>query len=95
MMNGDEMTLTEMLSKEVGVNGANPTHVPNSQSLQRQASSQLSVKRINRPASVPSTKKFDDCGVRRLQKVFIYVTYAMLNVNLLVLRWYITYSSLY
>ena len=66
MMNGDEMTLTEMLSKEVGVNGANPTHVPNSQSLQRQASSQLSVKRINRPASVPSTKKFEDCGVGTL-----------------------------
>ena len=66
IINGDEMTLTEMLSKEVGVNGVNPTHVPNSQSLQRQASSQLTVKQINRPASVPSTKKFDDCGVGRL-----------------------------
>jgi hypothetical protein len=66
--NGDEMTLNELLSKEPCVTDSTGNHlrilgsVPESQYVQRHNCS-LSVRKINRPASVPSTKKFDECGV--------------------------------
>ena len=66
--NGDEMTLNELLSTEKCVTNNTSSHlrvpgsVDESQHFQRQNCS-LSVRKINRPASVPSTKKFDECGV--------------------------------
>ena len=66
--NGDVMTLNELISKEPCVTNNTDCHlrIPGSvhglQHLQRQNCS-LSVRKINRPASVPSTKKFDECGV--------------------------------
>ena len=69
-MNGDGLTLVEMLNKEpslVHLNGGQfiiPSAISDSQPhFQRQNCAKLSVKKIHRPASVPSTKKFEDCGV--------------------------------
>ena len=62
------ITVTEMLSTEPktvnkDVNDhQNPVATPELKSFQRQ-NCIPSARRINRPASVPSTKKFEDCGV--------------------------------
>ena len=69
-MNGDGLTLVEMLNKEPSLahlNGGQfiiQSAISDSQPhFQRQNCAKLSVKKIHRPASVPSTKKFEDCGV--------------------------------
>ena len=62
------MTVTEMLSTESKTvnkdvnNHQIPVATPDLKSFQRQ-NCIPSARRINRPASVPSTKKFEDCGV--------------------------------
>ena len=71
------MTLTEMLSKESaklsnlgGSNFKSSGSGTDLQPFQRQGCS-LSVKKINRPASVPSTKKFEDGGVSVKKHVYL------------------------
>ena len=74
-MNNDGMTLVELLAEEPSLsllNGGkfvNPNSTSESQPyIQRQTSAKLSVKKIHRPSSVPSTKKFEDYGVSTLNK---------------------------
>ena len=69
-MNGDGLTLVEMLNKEPSLahlHGGQfiiQSAISDSQPhFQRPNCAKLSVKKIHRPASVPSTKKFEDCGV--------------------------------
>ena len=68
-----------MLSKEPSfahLNGGqfiSPGSVTESQPyIQRQTLNKLSVKKIHRPASVPSTKKFEDCGVSSINIFCLY-----------------------
>ena len=74
--NGDVMTLNELLSKENSFANNTGGHIqisgtgPDSQPFQRQNCS-LSARKINRPASVPSTKKFDECGVSTVKTIKI------------------------
>ena len=64
----DTITFNEMLSSELNHSRASSgLHQPlqsasHLQNFQR-PNCALSAKRLNRPASVPSTKKFEDCGV--------------------------------
>ena len=64
----DTVTFNEMLSSELNRSRASGglhqtlQSVSHLQNFQR-PNCALSAKRLNRPASVPSTKKFEDCGV--------------------------------
>ena len=80
-----------MLNKEpslVHLNGGQfiiPSAIPDSQShFQRPNCAKLSVKKIHRPASVPSTKKFEDCGVSimiNIDKILNSMTKLILDIK--------------
>ena len=74
--NDGGMTLVEMLAKEPSLSHLNGSDFvfansisESQQHIQRQNGKNLSVKKINRPSSVPSTKKFEDYGVSSVGKI--------------------------
>ena len=74
--NDGGMTLVEMLAKEPSlshVNGGDFVFAnsisESQQHIQHETNKRLSVKKIHRPSSVPSTKKFEDYGVSNIDKI--------------------------